>query len=70
MMRSLMAALQTKIHQIFLDSELNSNLTVEENLSDSFGYIARRFHAYVTELPQGKRRYFWNIRHLFIIHEC
>ena len=55
MMENLMAAMQTKLHQLFLDPTLNSIRTVEINLQDSFVYFARRFDAFVSELPPRKQ---------------
>ena len=55
MMENLMAAMQTKLHQLFLDPTVNSIRTVEINLQDSFVYFARRFDAFVSELPPRKQ---------------
>ena len=51
MMNNLMAAMQTKLHQVFLDSRINSTRTVEINIQESFTYFARRLDAFVSELP-------------------
>ena len=56
MMNNLMAAMQTKLHQVFLDSRINSIRTVEINIQESFTYFARRLDAFVSELPPGKQK--------------
>ena len=55
MMENLMAAMQTKLHQLFLHPTVNSIRTVEINLQESFVYFARRFDAFVSELPPRKQ---------------
>ena len=52
--QNVLAAMQSKFHEIFVDCKINSILTVEENLLELFDYLARRLDAFVSELPYGK----------------
>ena len=52
MMENLMAAMQTKLHQLFLDPTVNSIRTVEINLQDSFAS------------PEDLTRLFLNCHHV------
>lgn len=58
MMQCLKFALQTKLHQLFLDPKINSMQTVATNVRECFTYFIRRMDAMVSELPPGKSCFF------------
>lgn len=55
-LKNLMAAMQAKFHEIFLQRAINSIPTVEKNVQELFAYLANRFDAFISELPPSKLR--------------
>ncbi|XP_028417491.1 telomerase reverse transcriptase-like [Dendronephthya gigantea] len=51
MFKCLKFALQTKLHQLFLDPKINCVRTIETNVRECFTYFIRRMDAMVSELP-------------------